>query len=206
MSVKRTISEPDAVYFITFTCHQWKPLIAQTNSYDKVYKWFDYLKENGHYIAGYVIMPNHIHAVIAFRNTGKSINTIVGNGKRFIAYEVVKRLKEIEDTKTLQQLSLAVKAKDKERNKKHEVWENSFDWKDCRDNKFIKQKIDYMHLNPCRGKWNLATEPVMYEHSSARFYITGKHAAYEVINFCELSDIDLTTSITESTAYTQGKE
>jgi hypothetical protein len=29
-------------------------------------------------------MPDHIHALIAFRNTGQSINTIVGNGKRFI--------------------------------------------------------------------------------------------------------------------------
>lgn len=52
-----------------------------TNSYDLVYKWFDYLKDNGHYVIGYVIMPNHLHAVIGFRNTGKSINTIVGNAK-----------------------------------------------------------------------------------------------------------------------------
>jgi hypothetical protein len=28
----------------------------------------------------YVIMPDHLHAVIAFRNTGKSINTTIGNG------------------------------------------------------------------------------------------------------------------------------
>lgn len=62
-----------------------------------------------------------------------------------------------------------------------------------------------MHLNPCRGKWNLATEPVMYEHSSARVYITGKHAAYEVVNFCELADIDLTTPIAKSTAHAQSK-
>jgi len=38
-------------------------------------------------------MSNHIHALIAFRNKGKSINTIVGNGKRFIAYGLVERLK-----------------------------------------------------------------------------------------------------------------
>jgi hypothetical protein len=61
------------------------PLIEQTNSYDAVYNWLDHLKEKGHYVAGYTIMPNHIHALIGFQNRGQSINTIVGNGKRFMA-------------------------------------------------------------------------------------------------------------------------
>ena len=58
-----------------------------------VYNWFHYLCTQGHHIIGYVIMPNHIHALIAFKNSGKNINTIVGNGKRFIAYDLVERLK-----------------------------------------------------------------------------------------------------------------
>ena len=37
-------------------------------------------------------MPNHLHALIGFSNSGKNINRIVGNGKRFMAYEIVKRL------------------------------------------------------------------------------------------------------------------
>ncbi|MCZ2458983.1 MAG: hypothetical protein LC128_05090 [Chitinophagales bacterium] len=93
MPVKRKITEPDGVYFITFTCHQWKPLTELTGGYDLVCNWFDHLKIKGHYIAGYVIMPNHIHALIAFSNTGQSINTIIGNGKRFIAYEIINRVK-----------------------------------------------------------------------------------------------------------------
>ena len=112
MPVKRLITEPDGVYFITFTCHQWKPLIELTNGYDLIYNWFVHLKSKGHYIAGYVIMPNHVHALIAFRNTGQSINTIVGNGKRFIAYEIINRLKELKEEKLLHQLHLSVEAKD----------------------------------------------------------------------------------------------
>jgi hypothetical protein len=53
-------------------------------AYDAVYAWFDALKRLSHYIIGYVIMPSHVHAVIAFSNSGKVINTIVSNGKRFI--------------------------------------------------------------------------------------------------------------------------
>ena len=52
MPVKRKITEPDGVYFITFTCFQWMSLIEQTDSYEVIYKWFDRLKSKGHYITG----------------------------------------------------------------------------------------------------------------------------------------------------------
>jgi hypothetical protein len=33
---------------------------------------------------------------------------------------------------------------------------------------------------------NLATDITKYEHSSARYYITGKHATYEVVDVEEI--------------------
>jgi len=39
-------------------------------------------------------MPNYLHVLFGFRFADKSINTIISNGKRFIAYEIVKRLQE----------------------------------------------------------------------------------------------------------------
>ena len=77
------------------------------------------------------------------------------------------------------------------RNKKNEVWENSFDWKECRTNRFMKQTLDYMHDNPCRGKWNLMPDVTEYKHSSARFYLCGEQGVYPVMNYLELEDIDL---------------
>lgn len=168
-----------------------------TNGYDIVYNWFDHLKTKGHYITGYVIMPNHLHALIAFRNTGQPINTIIGNGKRFMAYEIIKRLQQQNEIKLLHQLNLSVEAKDRERNKKHEEWEDSFDWKECRTNKFMKQKLDYMHDNPCRGKWNLVEDVTEYVHSSAKFYLCEQQGIYPVLNYHELADIDLTKPISD---------
>jgi len=93
MPVRKTIPAKDGVYFITITCAQWLFLFQISDSYKAVYHWFDYLKKNGHYIIGYVIIPNHLHAIIAFHNTVKTINSIVGNGKRFMAYEIAENLK-----------------------------------------------------------------------------------------------------------------
>ena len=137
-------------------------------------------------------MPNHVHVLIAFRNTDQSINTIVGNGKRFIAYGIVQRLKQQREEKLIKYLGHVVEAKDRERNKKHEVWEDSFDWKLCRSNEFMIQKLDYMHNNPCSGKWELVQTPENYEHSSAKYYLTGDQGIYEVFSYCKLADVDLT--------------
>jgi hypothetical protein len=66
-----------------------------------------------------------------------------------------------------------VESKDKTRGKKHELWQDSFDIKECRTEKFILQKLTYIHNNPCCGKWKLVKEPHHYQHSSALFYLNG---------------------------------
>ncbi len=109
-------------------------------------------------------MPNHVHALLGFRSGDKSINKIIGDGKRFMAYDIIKRLEIANEIALLLQLSAVVEVKDKLRGKKHEVWEDSFDWKECRNQVFIDQKLDYMHNNPCAGKWNLAQCPADYLH------------------------------------------
>ena len=192
MSIRKLITENEGVYFITFTCYKWMPLIEKTNSYDMVYKQFNYLQKSGHYIIGYVIMPNHLHVLIAFKNSGKTVNRIIGNMKRFMAYEIVKKLQQNNEKEILDTLTAGVNATDKSRGKLHEVFEPSFDCKECRSNKFIYQKLNYMHNNPCTGKWNLANNATAYKHSSAKFYVTGEQSIFEVKNFMELEDINLT--------------
>ncbi|MCX6317832.1 MAG: hypothetical protein NTW29_11115 [Bacteroidetes bacterium] len=180
MPVRTTIPYNQGLYFITFTCYNWLPLLAQTDGYDLVYKWFDYLQTQNHSIVGYVIMPNHIHALIDFSESSKKLNTVVGDGKRFMAYEIIRRLKDRRETETLTLLEKVVSSKDRANGHRHEVWKDSFDWKYCKTEEFAYQKLSYIHNNPCKGKWNLAEDITKYEHSSARYYITGKHAGYRV--------------------------
>jgi len=137
-------------------------------------------------------MPNHLHILIAFKNATQPINTIISNGKRFMAYELIKRLTQQGETALLQQLAQAVTTSDRKRGKLHQVFQPSFDCKECRSDAFVEQKLTYIHHNPCRGKWQLAPCPEDYLHSSACFYLTGVAGVYEVINYKVLEDIDLT--------------
>jgi REP element-mobilizing transposase RayT len=191
MSVGLQINDKHGFFFITFTCQNWLPLIEITNGYDLVHKWFDYLKSKNHYVNGYVIMPNHLHVLIALKNSEKSINIIISNAKRFIAYEIVKRLINYNEMRILNTLSDTVTTSDKKRGKLHQVFQPSFDCKNCYSENFLEQKLQYIHENPCRGKWNLADTPSEYIHSSAKYYATGVHADYVVTNYKELYDVNL---------------
>jgi REP element-mobilizing transposase RayT len=162
------------IYFITFTCHNWISLIDKTNSYDLVYKWFDILFEKGNSITGFCIMPNHIHMLMYYAGFSKSVSMLIGNGKRFMAYEIVKRLKNNKERWFVNLLNNSVTSFDKNKGKLHEVWMDGFDIKECRTENFLLQKLNYIHNNPCAGKWNLAATPVDYIHSSASFYHSGK--------------------------------
>ena len=94
----------------------------------------------------------------------------------------------------MQQLQNAVNKSDQQKGKLHEVWEDSFDWKECNSSEFIVQKLDYMHNNPFTGKWQLSVNAIEYLHSSAKFYIYGEQGIYPVLNFRELDDLNLSSS------------
>ena len=189
MSLHQIIINP-GIYFITFTNLAWLPLIQLSDGYALVYKWFDILKEKGHVVTGYVVMPNHLHALLYYSGGHQSLNTIIGNAKRFMAYEIVARLEQAGNREIIARLQKDVRTKDKNRGKRHEVWKDAFDVKECRTEKFILQKLNYIHNNPCSGNWKLADDPTHYIHSSASFYISGKKGIYGVKDYREFINFD----------------
>jgi hypothetical protein len=75
------------------------------------------MKENGNDGLGNVIMPDHVHILLHYTSTKQSLNTVIGNGKRFIGYGIVKRLEEKKEIVLLNQMKEAVRGKDRQRNK-----------------------------------------------------------------------------------------
>jgi len=185
MAIKINQSENIQTYFWTFTCLNWLHLFEITNLYDELYKWFNILTKRGNQIEGFVIMPNHLHFLL-FVNKDENVNKLLANGKRFLAYEIVNRLELFRHHDILSQLAAAVTMKEKQRNKKHRVFEISSDIKACHTEKFLLQKLNYIHNNPISGKWNLAATPEDYFHSSATFYAFNQQ--HPLINITHYKD------------------
>ena len=119
MSVHTKIDK-EGIYFITFTCYGWLPLIELSQGYDAVYNFFTAPGKQNHTVLSYVIMPDHLHLLIHYSG-GKSLNTVIGNGKRFMAYEIIRLLEKKREQTILKKLQVEVKSKDRSRGKKHEV-------------------------------------------------------------------------------------
>ena len=187
MPVKQNISNHNAVFFCTFTCYNWFHLFELTKFYDGIYNWFNILINKGNKIVGYVVMPNHVHFVIYFTMPDTTLNKIVGTGKRFMAYEIVERLKQQEQFILLETLAAGVNVHDRKNKKLHEIFKPSFDHKLCISYEFIEQKLVYIHHNPVAKHWKLVDDWRTYPHSSASFYETGIQKNTIVTHYREVS-------------------
>ena len=79
----------------------------------------------GNAVTGYVIMPNHLHLLLHYIGGSQSLNTIVGNGKRFMAYDIIERLECQGEDRLLSKLKSGVQPHERKRGKKHKVWESA---------------------------------------------------------------------------------
>jgi REP element-mobilizing transposase RayT len=186
MSVKRIQENKGVVYYCTITCHNWLPLFEETEFYSEIYKWFKILEAQKVLIAGYVIMPNHLHLLLFLAENAQVLNKVIANGKRFMAYEIVKRLKQLNKDDILLVLSNDVPTNEKKKGKLHQIFTPSFDAKPCFTEKFLLQKLNYIHRNPVSGKWKLVQDYRDYLHSSAKFYELNQACLYNVTHYADL--------------------
>jgi len=57
--------------------------------------------------------------------------------------------------------------------REYQIWERNPLTSRLGSIKLVEQKINYIHANPIRGKWNLCNEITNYKYSSARYYYKG---------------------------------
>jgi len=186
LSLHTLHTEIEEVYFCTVTCYKWLPLFEESQAYYSVYRWFNHLKHDGCKLLGYVIMPNHFHVLLFPTHSGTSVNKLVGEGKRFIAYSIVTGLRRSGKVDILKILEDGVEESELLKKKRHQVFRSSFDARLCYNEKMIEQKLDYVHHNPVSGKWDLASDFVSYRYSSVGFYELGVQHDVEITHYKDL--------------------
>ena len=93
---------------MTFTCYKWLPLLDKSDIYNFLPNWISEIHKRGVFTCGYVFMPNHILLLVYVKEHSKGLNHVIGEAKRFLAYEIVKRLKQKEETSLLEILQEGV--------------------------------------------------------------------------------------------------
>ena len=183
MPTHRIHSEKEAFYFVTFTCYRWLPLFEQIKLHDYLPKWVESLSDKKIDTCGYVMMPNHLHLLVYVHEDCEGLNKVIGDGKRFMAYEIISRLKKLNDRSLLKQLSEGVQKNESSKGKKHQVFRLSFDAKQLKGQEEINSVLNYIHHNPVSGKWNLAEDFTKYPYSSARFYELEEEGSVNIVDY-----------------------
>lgn len=171
MAVRKKQFVPNRVYFITFTICRWQKILRDNRYHSLFFKCFDYQKSRyDNKIHGYVIMPNHFHCLIHISKKSPPISKLIQNAKRFLAYDIVKLL---EDDKNEKALSIFRSDAQRKKGAKHKVFEERFDSKIIENADLFREKLNYIHNNPCKEPWCLADAPEKYRPSSASNYVLG---------------------------------
>jgi putative transposase len=162
MSVKPSFNS-DYFYFVTTTAVRHIRLFRQ----DVIFHHLRIIRAMKLFV--FVIMPNHIHAIIHFSEE-YPLSDMMRDFKKYTARQIHRQFVIDGNSRVL-----GILRKEGERVKQeYKVWEDSYDARDVFSIKFLQQKMDYIHHNPCQPQWKLVKSPEEYLWSTARFYLDGK--------------------------------
>jgi len=119
----------------------------------------DGLNSHGGTCCGFVVMPDHVHAILWFTETarlGRFMQTWKSRASRQLKRFLRGQMREY--------------AKSTER--KQPFWQPKYYAINLYTQKKAKEKLDYIHLNPVRG--GLVRQACDWRWSSARYYEQGR--------------------------------
>ena len=158
------ITEEGRPHFLTNTVINWIPLFTRPSSVQIILDSFSYLQQNSNLkIYGYVIMENHLHWIAQSDQLNKDIQRF----KSFTARTLIDYLTKAGQQRLLEQLAFYKKAHKDDRH--YQLWGEGSHPQLIQNEEILRQKLDYMHLNPVKRGYVDKAEH--WRYSSARNYI-----------------------------------
>lgn len=167
-------------HFITWTITAWLPIFISGKYCDIIAQSFDYCRaKKGLLVHGYVIMPTHVHAIVS-ANDGKDLSDILRDSRKFTSREIVNQLKE-DGCMFFDWILRDAARKDGRPEGSYKVWQAGFHPETLETEKFVLQKLEYMHNNPLRK--GLIEKQEHWRYSSAGFYLNGSVGPLDIDAF-----------------------
>ncbi len=163
------ITTPDELFFVTLTTVGWIDVFTRNEYKNILIENLKYCQENEKLdIYCYVIMSNHIHLVC--RRQEKDLNELLGRFKSYTAKQIIKAIENNPQESRKEWLLYLFNyfAKANKQYSKNHFWQYTVHPVLLYSYEVIKQKIEYIHMNPVRA--GLVNEPENYFYSSANIF------------------------------------
>jgi putative transposase len=164
-------NDQEGMYFVTFTVVEWVDIFTREDYISIILDSLKHCqKEKGLIIHAWVIMSNHMHLIISRTKQGEALSSIVRDFKKYTSVQIIKRVEENnKESRRNWILWIFRSAGNKNsNNKKYQFWRQDNHAEQLMSNKFMDQKLDYIHSNPVIGC--IVDEPEHYRCSNARDY------------------------------------
>ncbi len=160
------IYNPEGVYFITSTIVNWLPVFTSGPYYQILIDSIKFSQlEKELKLYAYVFLEDHFHLIVS----AEKLSNVIGSIKGYTAKEIIRKLKDDKNEKLLEKFRKA-KLSYKTKNE-FQIWQESFHPQELLTENIIRQKVDYIHMNPVRR--GLVKEPEDWKYSSAGFVTNG---------------------------------
>lgn len=157
------IHEPTRPHFMTCTILHWIPIFTRVETTQIIFDSLDYLQQTDNMkVYAYVILENHLHLIASSDDLSKSMQKF----KAHTAKEILRLLQKQNVKIILDQLAFYKKAHKTQTT--YQLWQEGFQPKLIQGKKMMKEKIDYIHLNPVKRGY--VDEARHWRYSSARDY------------------------------------
>lgn len=149
--------EEGHAHFVTFSCYKRRALL-QHNVAKRIVLGIMHsqLKKQNGFCSGFVIMPEHVHAIVWFNSTNQ-LSTFMKQWKQRSSVKIKSLI-----IKKLDHYASRI-------NIEEPVWQRKYYSFNLYSNSKLLEKIAYMHKNPVRA--GLVLHPEDWEYSSARIFI-----------------------------------
>jgi len=156
------------IEFFTATMYKWYSVLQFDECKDVIINSLKFLTSNKRIkVYAYVIMPNHIHLLWRIEK-GHLRKDVQRDFLRFTGQQIKFFLQKKYPDK-LEKLKVGLK------DRKYQIWQRNSLSKELWGEEILIQKLDYIHNNPCQGKWQLCDVAEKYNYSSAMYYFTNKN-------------------------------
>jgi putative transposase len=158
-------NEPNTFHYVTLVTYNRVPVFRSDKACEIFVRTLREVRDRFPYkLIGYVVMPDHAHAIVnpASGTISDWLRRVRGNSAR----SVLAWLREEQHLISLKKLALNPPQK---RHHTHALWQKDPSVIDLTSPKFIRQKLNYVHLNPVRA--GLCQHPADWKWSSYRAYL-----------------------------------
>lgn len=176
--VKHNIKK-NTTYYLTLTVVGWVDVFTRHNHKDALIESLRYcIKNKGLNVYAYCLMTNHLH-MVANCNEPFQLKDVIRDFKRHTVKTIIDQIINKPESRREWMLREFEAAADKtDRNKTYKFWKSGNHAIELFTEKFVWEKINYIHNNPVNEKF--VKNPQEWLYSSASNYWYGEGLLKEV--------------------------